>query len=58
MIVIAQFQVTTATSFQGLTGLHGHELYRRSQVNDQCFVSVYRVYYVITDNILIWIYQV
>jgi hypothetical protein len=38
--------------------LHQQKLHSRSLTREQSFVSVYRVYYVNTDNILMWIYKV
>jgi hypothetical protein len=55
IIIITKYQVTIATNCGVLASLHERKSvvsYRTTQVS---FVSMYRVYSVSSDNILIWI---
>jgi NADH:ubiquinone oxidoreductase subunit C len=47
-----------SNKFSSINMFHECKLYMRSQMSDRSFVSVYHVYSVSTDNILMWVCEV
>jgi hypothetical protein len=48
----SQFQITIATKCRTINTLHESKLCSKSGTSEQPLVSVYRVYFVSSDNIL------